>query len=177
MSSAGPEGKQQNMEALTVMGAEVADGMSYLEENNYVHKELAARNVLVGADNVCKVADFGLGQIIQEKSDMDDSKHLRWNAPEVITSKRFSSKSDVWSFGVLLYEIVTYGGVPYSASKTREISKQVTSGYRLPHPPECPEFLYDVMKECWSEDPPHRPTFKSLRERLMDSRTQQESTD
>lgn len=150
--------------------------MSYLEQNNCIHRDLAARNVLLGESCICKVADFGLGRVIKEPFyNTDESKFpYRWSAPEVITSKRFSNKSDVWSFGILLYEIVTLGGVPYPGFGMREVPAQVTSGHHMSRPPKCPEFLYSIMKECWSEEPEDRPTFKFLRECLINSSIQQE---
>uniref|UniRef100_A0A8C6SAW4 Tyrosine-protein kinase n=1 Tax=Neogobius melanostomus TaxID=47308 RepID=A0A8C6SAW4_9GOBI len=159
----GPEGQHQDTVSLVDMGAQVADGMSYLEENNYVHSELAARNVLVGEDYICKVADFGLGRLLKETLyNMDESKFpYRWSAPEVIASMRFSNKSDVWSFGVLLYEIVTFGGVPYPGQDMVKIDF----------------FQISCNSHRFREEPEDRPTFNSLRERLKNGKAQQELAD
>uniref|UniRef100_A0A8C6S8J0 Tyrosine-protein kinase n=1 Tax=Neogobius melanostomus TaxID=47308 RepID=A0A8C6S8J0_9GOBI len=168
----GPEGQHQDIVSLVDMGAQVADGMSYLEENNCIHRDLAARNVLVGEGYICKVADFGLGRIIKGPFYVSEDKKIpyKWTAPEAISQGMFSSKSDVWSFGVLLYEIMTFGGNPYPGQR-------VGSGEGwIPHAPspKCPEFLYNIMMECWSAEPENRPTFKSLKDRLDSSITSNE---
>lgn len=163
-----PEGQRQDVASLIDMGAQVADGMSYLEEKNSIHRDLAARNVLVGEDYICKVADFGLARVIKEPFYITEDKKIpyKWSAPEAISHGKFSNKSDVWSFGVLLYEIITYGGVPYPAFSTQEVYQQVTNGYRMPAPTKCPDFLYKIMLKCWSFEPANRPDFKYLRLKL-----------
>ncbi|XP_072304855.1 protein-tyrosine kinase 6b [Eucyclogobius newberryi] len=167
----GPEGKHQDTVSLVDMGAQVADGMTYLEENNCIHRDLAARNVLVGDGYICKVADFGLGRVIKEPFYVTEDKKIpyKWSAPEAISHGKFSSKSDVWSFGVLLYEIITCGGNPYPAFNNTEVFEHVTKGYRMPCPLKCPEFLYQIMTDCWDAEPASRPTFRSLKQRLDNS--------
>lgn len=167
----GPEGQKQDITSLIDMGAQVADGMSYLEEQNSIHRDLAARNVLVGEDYICKVADFGLARVIKEPIYISEDKKIpyKWSAPEAISHGQFSSKSDVWSFGVLLYEITTYGAVPYPAMSNQEAFEQVSRGYRMPAPPKCPNFLYQIMLRCWSSEPEDRPDFKSLKIQLDSS--------
>ncbi|XP_038577649.1 protein-tyrosine kinase 6b isoform X3 [Micropterus salmoides] len=164
----GPEGQKQNIELLIDMGAQVADGMAYLEEQNSIHRDLAARNVLVGEDYICKVADFGLARVIKEPFYITEDKKIpyKWSAPEAISHGKFSNKSDVWSFGVLLYEITTHGGNPYPAFSNQEVYQQVTKGYRMPAPAKCPDFLYEIMLKCWSAEPVDRPDFKSLKIQL-----------
>lgn len=164
----GPEGKNQDVMSLVDMGAQVADGMSYLEENKCIHRDLAARNVLVGEGCICKVADFGLGRVIKEDFYLTEDKKIpyKWTAPEAISHGMFSSKSDVWSFGVLLYEIITFGGNPYPGFNNNEAVDQVNSGYRMSCPNKCPDFVYDVMMECWNMEPEDRPTFGTLKRRL-----------
>ncbi|XP_047425905.1 protein-tyrosine kinase 6b [Mugil cephalus] len=164
----GPEGQQQDVASLVDMSAQVADGMSYLEQKNSIHRDLAARNVLVGEDYICKVADFGLARVIKEPFYITEDKKIpfKWSAPEAMQYGRFSNKSDVWSFGVLLYEIITYGGIPYPAFNNQEVYQQVIDGYRMSAPPKCPDFLYNIMMKCWDAEPDERPDFKSLKEEL-----------
>ncbi|XP_041655762.1 protein-tyrosine kinase 6b [Cheilinus undulatus] len=167
----GPEGRSLDIAALIDMAAQVADGMSYLEEQNSIHRDLAARNVLVGEDYICKVADFGLARVIKEPFYITEDKKIpyKWSAPEAISHGKFSNKSDVWSFGVLLYEITTYGGVPYPGYNNQETYEQVIRGYRMPAPAKCPNFLYQIMLKCWSAEPDDRPDFKTLKVQLDSS--------
>ncbi|XP_030217550.1 protein-tyrosine kinase 6b [Gadus morhua] len=164
----GREGGALEAEPLIDMAAQVADGMAYLEEKNSIHRDLAARNVLVGENYICKVADFGLARIIKEPFyiTLDRKIPYKWTAPEAISHGKFSSKSDVWSFGVLLYEIMSRGGTPYPALSNQEVYQQVTTGYRMPAPPSCPKAIYSIMTECWQADPRSRPDFKELCVRL-----------
>uniref|UniRef100_A0A3B1K2H7 Protein tyrosine kinase 6 n=1 Tax=Astyanax mexicanus TaxID=7994 RepID=A0A3B1K2H7_ASTMX len=136
----------------------VADGMAYLEEKNSIHRDLAARNVLVGEDNLCKVADFGLSL----SSSGSRKIPYKWSAPEAISHGRFSNKSDVWSFGILLYEIFTYGGSPYPSHNNHEVFYLISSGYRMPAPPKCPPHIYDLMLKCWRESAEERPDFSEV---------------
>ncbi|KAM3872255.1 protein-tyrosine kinase 6b [Diretmus argenteus] len=165
----GQEGERLDLVSLVDMAAQVADGMSYLEEQNSIHRDLAARNVLVGENYICKVADFGLARVIKEPFYITADKKIpyKWSAPEAISHGRFSNKSDVWSFGILLYEIITYGGVPYPAYNNQEVYQQVSNGYRMPAPPKCPDFLYDIMLNCWSAEAADRPHFKDLKLQLV----------
>uniref|UniRef100_A0A8C1VT45 Tyrosine-protein kinase n=1 Tax=Cyprinus carpio TaxID=7962 RepID=A0A8C1VT45_CYPCA len=133
----------------------LASGMAYLELQNYIHRDLAARNVLVGDNNVCKVANFGLAK--------EGTKFpVKWTALEAIHENKFTIKSDVWSFGILLYEIVTFGQMPYPTMTNYQVVQQLPKGYRMPCPLNCPKYLYDIMSECWKDSPADRPTFETL---------------
>uniref|UniRef100_A0A8B9LTR8 Tyrosine-protein kinase n=1 Tax=Astyanax mexicanus TaxID=7994 RepID=A0A8B9LTR8_ASTMX len=163
------EGGALDLVSVIDMAAQVADGMSYLEEQNSIHRDLAARNVLVGEGYICKVADFGLARFIKEPIYISEEKKIpyKWTAPEAITHNRFSNKSDVWSFGILLYEIVTYGGNPYPGFTSSEAVRQITQyNYRMSAPPKCPRFVYEIMMSCWSTNPEDRPDFKRLKSDL-----------
>ncbi|XP_063773234.1 tyrosine-protein kinase FRK [Pseudophryne corroboree] len=154
------------------MGAQVASGMAYLETQNFIHRDLAARNVLVGENSVYKVADFGLARVFEDddvyESTKDTKLPLKWTAPEAIRHNKFSVKSDVWSFGILLFEIVTYGKMPYPGLNGRQALERLEQGYRIPKPLNCPKDLYNIMLECWNEKPESRPTFETLQWRLED---------
>lgn len=114
--------------------------------------DLAARNVLVGDNNIAKVADFGLARVIVENeyTAHEGAKFpIKWTAPEAALRNKFSVKSDVWSFGILLTEVVTYGRIPYPGMTNAEVLQQLEGGYRMPAPPGCPELLYQIMLDCW----------------------------
>ncbi|XP_052396378.1 protein-tyrosine kinase 6b [Carassius gibelio] len=163
------EGSALDMESLIDMAAQVADGMAYLETHNSIHRDLAARNVLVGEGYVCKIADFGLARVIKEPVYISDEKKIpyKWTAPEAIGHGRYSSKSDVWSFGILLYEIVTYGAIPYPGVRNGDVYDLVTrENFRMPSPSNCPEVIYNIMRSCWRAEPEDRPTFTILRHEL-----------
>lgn len=154
------------------MGAQVASGMAYLETQNFIHRDLAARNVLVGENSVYKVADFGLARVFEDdnvyQATNDTKLPLKWTAPEAIRSHQFSVKSDVWSFGILLFEITSYGKMPYPGMNGRQALEKLEQGYRMPKPFHCPQDLYNIMLECWNANSESRPTFETLQWRLED---------
>lgn len=165
------KGRGLKLNNLIDMAAQVAAGMAYLESQNYIHRDLAARNVLVGDSNIVKIADFGLARLIKEdeyEARVGARFPIKWTAPEAANYSKFSIKSDVWSFGILLTELITYGRIPYPGMTNAEVLHQVEHGYRMPPPPGCPPALYDIMVECWHKDPMKRPTFETLQWKLED---------
>ena len=150
------KGRNLKLPQLIDMSAQIAAGMAYLESQNYIHRDLAARNVLVGDNNIVKIADFGLARLIKEdeyEARVGARFPIKWTAPEAANYSRFSIKSDVWSFGILLTELVTYGRLPYPGMTNAEVLSQVEHGYRMPMPPNCNPALYEIMLECWHKDP------------------------
>lgn len=159
------EGNELNLDGLLDIAGQVTDGMHYLEAKNCIHRDLAARNVLIGQNNICKIADFGLARIIPDDSYMSHSKELpyKWTAPEALEFGRFTLKSDVWSFGVLLHEIMSRGIIPYPGIPNSELLRYLKKGKRLSIPENCSEKIYKVMLECWNANPQKRPTFGELK--------------
>uniref|UniRef100_H2YZE5 receptor protein-tyrosine kinase n=1 Tax=Ciona savignyi TaxID=51511 RepID=H2YZE5_CIOSA len=147
----------------------VSEGMEYLSKLGYVHRDLAARNVLINKDLVCKVADFGLTRQINDHNTCTNTKggkiSLRWAAPEAVAYQTYSEASDVWSFGVFAWEVVTYGEKPYWSLTNQQVL-QAINDYRLPAPEDCPSVLHQLMLECWHRDRNARPQFSRVVGRL-----------
>ncbi|XP_073242312.1 tyrosine-protein kinase CSK-like [Porites lutea] len=140
---------------------DVAAGMQYLESKHLVHRDLAARNVLVHDDGTAKVSDFGLAR--EANFNLEGGKFpIKWTAPEAIKHKQFSTQSDVWSYGILLWELFSFGRTPYPRVHIDSVMDKIEGGYRMECPDGCPQRVYSVMRECWEIDPKQRPSFKTI---------------
>ncbi|XP_063307453.1 tyrosine-protein kinase Lyn isoform X2 [Pelobates fuscus] len=165
------EGGKVLLPKLIDFSAQIAEGMAYIERKNYIHRDLRAANVLVSESLMCKIADFGLARVIEdnEYTAGEGAKFpIKWTAPEAINFGCFTIKSDVWSFGVLLYEIITFGKIPYPGMTNADVMSALQRGYRMPRTESCPEELHDIQKQCWKEKPEERPTFEYLQSVLDD---------
>uniref|UniRef100_A0A8V0Y8U7 Tyrosine-protein kinase n=1 Tax=Gallus gallus TaxID=9031 RepID=A0A8V0Y8U7_CHICK len=164
------EGSQLNLPKLIDMSAQVAEGMAYIERMNSIHRDLRAANILVSETLCCKIADFGLARIIEDEYLAQEGAKfpIKWTAPEAINFGVFTIKSDVWSFGILLTEIITYGRIPYPGMTNPEVIRNLEQGYRMPCPDMCPAELYSIILRCWRNKPEERPTFEYLQSVLED---------
>uniref|UniRef100_H3C4I8 Tyrosine-protein kinase n=1 Tax=Tetraodon nigroviridis TaxID=99883 RepID=H3C4I8_TETNG len=148
---------------------DAAAGMAYLESKNCIHRDLAARNCLVGDNNALKISDFGMSR--QEDDGIYSSSGLKqipikWTAPEALNYGRYSSESDVWSYGILLWETFSLGMCPYPGMTNQQAREQVEKGYRMACPQRCPDDVYKVMQRCWQYNPEDRPKFSELQRDL-----------
>ncbi|XP_070556782.1 focal adhesion kinase 1-like isoform X4 [Ptychodera flava] len=150
---------------------QLSTALSYLESKKFVHRDIAARNVLVAADDNVKLGDFGLSRWVEDQSYYKASKGklpIKWMAPESINFRRFTTASDVWMFGVCMWEIVMLGVKPFQGVKNNDVIGKIENGERLAMPPNCPPTLYSVMTLCWSYEPSKRPSFQDLKNRLSE---------
>ncbi|XP_036834564.1 tyrosine-protein kinase receptor Tie-1 isoform X7 [Oncorhynchus mykiss] len=148
---------------LLQFAVDVATGMHYLSDKQFIHRDLAARNVLVGDNLVAKIADFGLsrGEEVYVKKTMGRLP-VRWMAIESLNYSVYTTKSDVWSFGVLLWEIVSLGGTPYCGMTCAELYEKLPQGYRMEQPRNCDDEVYELMRQCWRDRPYERPPFSQI---------------
>ncbi|XP_048476002.1 ephrin type-B receptor 4-like [Rhincodon typus] len=144
----------------------IASGMRYLSDMSYVHRDLAARNILVNSNLVCKVSDFGLSRFLEENSSdptytstLGGKIPIRWTAPEAIAFRKFTTASDVWSYGIVMWEVMSYGERPYWDMSNQDVINAIEQDYRLPPPPDCPTSLHQLMLDCWQKERNTRPRF------------------
>uniref|UniRef100_A0A7N6BG83 receptor protein-tyrosine kinase n=1 Tax=Anabas testudineus TaxID=64144 RepID=A0A7N6BG83_ANATE len=154
----------------------IASGMKYLSDMSYVHRDLAARNILVNSNLVCKVSDFGLSRVLEDDPEAAYTTReatgtylspggkipIRWTAPEAISYRKFTTASDVWSYGIVMWEVVSYGERPYWDMNNQDVIKAIEEGYRLPAPMDCPVVLHQLMLDCWERERAERPTFSQI---------------
>ncbi|XP_073463537.1 tyrosine-protein kinase Srms-like isoform X2 [Aquarana catesbeiana] len=163
----GEEGLHLEEAELMYIAQQVADAMAYLEVKCVRHLDLNGRNILVGNNLLCKVSQFGLSKKGMPPTENKDEIPVRWMPPEVLEYSEFSDKIDVWSFGIVLYEIFTLGQHPYKGLTSKVLATKLKKGYRLPMPPLCTNNIYRLMLECWNEEANKRPSFQKIVERKI----------
>lgn len=175
-----------NNRRLLLFASQICKGMKYLQDKRYVHRDLAARNILVADHSLVKIADFGLTKIVPSDKEyyrvtQPGESPIFWYAPESIIEFKFSSKSDVWSFGVVLHELFSFcntnlnpkrlcmqeiGLSVQGPSVSVHLANILKNGWRLPAPIQCPTKVYSLMKKCWMHSSDDRPSFSGLEEQL-----------
>ncbi|XP_034035582.1 tyrosine-protein kinase ABL2 isoform X2 [Thalassophryne amazonica] len=157
--------EEVNAVVLLYMATQISSAMEYLEKKNFIHRDLAARNCLVGENHIVKVADFGLSRLMTGDTYTAHAGAkfpIKWTAPESLAYNTFSIKSDVWAFGVLLWEIATYGMSPYPGIDLSQVYDLLEKGYRMEQPEGCPPKVYELMRACWQWSPLDRPSFAEI---------------
>ena len=164
------DGRTLHLLQLVSMGEQVAAGMAYLEKNTcIIHGNLAARSVFLSEHLICRIGNFSAISVLSKdvsKTIPISAFSIKWSAPEVLKFCHVTTKSDVWSFGVLLYEVVTHGRFPYPGMNDDEVQDAIRTGYRMQRPTGCPEPLFKIMMKCWNSDADCRPTFETLQWQL-----------
>uniref|UniRef100_A0A672Z6G7 Protein tyrosine kinase 2ab n=1 Tax=Sphaeramia orbicularis TaxID=375764 RepID=A0A672Z6G7_9TELE len=158
-----------DLATLILYSYQLSTALAYLESKRFVHRDIAARNVLVSTVDCVKLGDFGLSRYMEDSSYYKASKGklpIKWMAPESINFRRFTTASDVWMFGVCMWEILMYGIKPFQGVKNNDVIGRIENGERLAMPPQCPPTLYSLMTKCWSYDPSKRPRFTELKTQL-----------
>ncbi|XP_030761792.1 uncharacterized protein LOC115886678 [Sitophilus oryzae] len=149
---------------------QIASGMAYLESIKITHRDLAARNILINENKVLKISDFGMARIGVYVSSAQKRQPLRWMAPEALESRMCDNKTDVWSFGVVLWEIASLGAFPYKNLSNESVIIHIKEGKRLERPQTCTDQVYNLMKKCWQQHPDDRPTFEDISRELDPTR-------
>ncbi|XP_067282522.1 protein tyrosine kinase 2aa isoform X9 [Pseudorasbora parva] len=158
-----------DLSALILFAFQLSTALAYLESKRFVHRDIAARNVLVSSTDCVKLGDFGLSRYMEDSSYYKASKGklpIKWMAPESINFRRFTSASDVWMFGVCMWEILMFGIKPFQGVKNNDVIGRIENGERLAMPQNCPPTLYSLMTKCWAYDPSKRPRFTELKTQL-----------
>jgi len=152
------------------MAAQIADGMGFLEYNKFIHRDLAARNCMVAYDMTVKIGDFGMSRQIYTgdyyRKGNKGEMPIRWMAPECLSEGICTSQSDVWSYGVVLWEMMSQGAQPYSTKSNNEVMAHVLDGNLLNLPIFCPDVLADIARLCWNWTASQRPRFLKIVEKL-----------
>ena len=162
---------QLSCEQLTDVCRQIASGMDYLSKKNHIHRDLACRNCLVSSPLNVKIGDFGMSQNLYTRDYYRVNGKavlpIRWMSPEAVVYGKFTTQSDVWSFGVVMWEVFSFAMQPYYGVTNEEVTQMIRKGKHLDIPPDCPDKIYEIMSECWNMDPSCRPTFSELYDMLL----------
>lgn len=164
------QGSKQTLKTLVQICEDAAAGMAYLESKNCLHRDLAARNCLVGANNTVKISDFGMSREEEEYVVSQGLKQIpiKWTAPEALNFGTYTSACDVWSYGILMWEVFSFGGTPYPGLTNSQARDKVDEGYRMSPPEGTPTDIFQLMTRCWEQDARERPRFSEIHQALQD---------